>query len=103
MNVSLTNEVTSSSRDNALSCSDLASGEYRGPSLSPSTLENLNISYRHCLHKQSHSRVEGLLEALVKVQSRRRLGPLQMPATERIERATHARSGSCDRVFSRAH
>ena len=97
MNVSLTNEVTSSSRDNALSCSDLGSGEYRDPSHSPSTLENLNISYRRCLHKQSHSRAEGLLEALMKVRNRRRSGPFQLRATEqhsKIERATHTRFGS---------
>ena len=66
MNVSLTNEVTPSS-NNALPCSDFAVDEYRDPSHSPSTLENLNISYLRCLRKQSHSRAEDLLEALMKV------------------------------------
>lgn len=73
MNVSLTNEVTPSS-SNALPCSDFATDEYRDPSHLPSTLENLNISYPRCLHKQSPSRAEGLLEALMKDRNRRYLG-----------------------------
>jgi hypothetical protein len=90
MNVSLTNEVTPNPCT-TLRYSDLPAGNYRDPLHSPSTPGNLNISHHRYLHKQSRSRAEGLLEALMKLRNNRKRGHwgLQMPTTlNKSERAT---------------